>query len=65
MFNSYKEFVYFIAQMAMDAKELSDEAYNEWKEKCLAIEEKDGNPKLLKEVLKVIDKYSGHGRWVY
>ena len=61
MFNNYEEFVYFIAKIAETAKKVSDETYNEWKKKCIAMEEEEGNPELLKEVLKAIDEYSGHG----
>ena len=60
MFDTYESFVYFMADLAVTARHVSDEKYLAWREECLQrAEEEMENPDFMREIIKLIDKYSG------
>lgn len=60
MFDTYESFVYFMANVVVIARHVSDEKYLAWREECLKeSDDKMENPEFMREIIKLIDKYSG------
>lgn len=60
MFDTYDSFVYFMADLAVKARHVSNEKYLAWREECLQRAEKEmDNPEFMRRIIKLIDKYSG------
>ena len=57
--DTYEDFVYFIADMIVTAKRLSEEHYRAWKEECIKEAAMAGRLEFTRMLLDVIDKYSG------
>ena len=57
--DTYEDFVYFVADMIVTAKGLSEEHYRAWKEECIKEATISGCLEFTRMLLDVIDKYSG------
>lgn len=62
MFDAYESFVYFMADLAVTARHVSDKKYLVWRKECLQRAEKEmENPEFMREIIRLIEKYSGRG----
>lgn len=57
--DTYEGFAYFVADMVVTARKLSEESYRAWKEECIKEATARGSLEFTRMLLDVIDKYSG------